>query len=78
MKMPKTKDLESGSESAKSEHDNQSASEAEEEYVVEKVVDKRITKNGKVKMFYYDWASKPDLPYCSTDPDRVLPEMEGV
>lgn len=51
--MPKNKDLDSGSESAKSDHDNQSDGDdgEEEEYVVEKVVDKRITKNGKVRYF---------------------------
>lgn len=75
--MPKTKDLESGSESAKSEHDNGSGSEAEEEYVVEKVVDKRITKSGKVSVFIMiGFQSWPAL--LSPDPDRVLPEVEGL
>lgn len=46
--MPKNKDLDSGSESAKSDHEQSDEGE-EEEYVVEKVVDKRITKGGKVK-----------------------------
>lgn len=44
--MPKNKD-ESGSESEKNESGSGSEAE-EEEYVVEKVVDKRTTKNGKV------------------------------
>jgi hypothetical protein len=42
-------DLDSGSDSEKSKHDSGSGSEGEEEeYVVEKVVDKRITGKGKV------------------------------
>lgn len=44
--MPKNKD-ESGSESEKNASGSGSEAE-EEEYVVEKVVDKRTTKNGKV------------------------------
>lgn len=44
--MPKTKD-ESGSDSEKNESGSGSDGE-EEEYVVEKVVDKRTTKSGKV------------------------------
>lgn len=43
----KSKDKGSDSESEKSKKED-SASEEEEEYVVEKVVDKRIVKNGKV------------------------------
>lgn len=47
--MPKDKkDLESGSDSEKSKAASASESEAEEEYIVEKVVDKRFTKSGKV------------------------------
>lgn len=48
--MPKNKDVNnSDSESEKSKTEPGSGSEGEEEeYVVEKVVDKRITKNGKV------------------------------
>jgi hypothetical protein len=44
--MPKTKD-EAGSDSEKNESGSGSEAE-EEEYVVEKVVDKRTTKSGKV------------------------------
>lgn len=46
--MPKTKD-DSGSDSEKSKNESGSEGEGEEEeYVVEKIVDKRVTKNGKV------------------------------
>lgn len=46
--MPKTKD-ESGSDSEKAKNDSGSEAEGEEEeYVVEKIVDKRFAKSGKV------------------------------
>lgn len=63
--MPKNKELESGSESGKSDHENQSDEGEEEEYVVEKVVDKRITKNGKVKVFVVVLASILTFPIAS-------------
>lgn len=48
----KNKDHGSDSESEKSKHDSGSGSDGEEEeYVVEKVVDKRIVKGGKVCLY---------------------------
>jgi hypothetical protein len=46
-------DLDSGSESEKSHHDSGSGSDGEEEeYVVEKVVDKRFSDKGKVCIMF--------------------------
>lgn len=50
--MPNKRDSDSGSESEKSKHDSGSEAEGEEEeYVVEKVVDKKM-KNGKVRNIF--------------------------
>lgn len=55
--MPKVKD-DSGSDSGKSKNDSGSEGE-EEEYVVEKIVDKRTTKSGKVE-YYLKWKGYDD------------------
>lgn len=48
--MPKNKD-DCGSDSEKSKHESASEDEGEEEeYVVEKIVDKRFAKSGKVNI----------------------------
>lgn len=50
--MPNKRDSDSGSESEKSKHDSGSEAEGEEEeYVVEKVVDKKVKSGGKVTTF---------------------------
>lgn len=52
--MPKNKDHDSDSESEKSKNESGSGSEGEEEYVVEKIVDKRFVK-GKVCAVILFW-----------------------
>lgn len=73
----KSKDKGSDSESEKSKKED-SASEEEEEYVVEKVVDKRFVKNGKV----CDPAplKASGILHANFCPvlGRIFPEVEGV